>query len=173
MSEGMSEGTPYGGYPAMPGEPAGPPAAAGPAPSTVLTAVKLMFARAAVSLLGLFSVLASRDTLEEQIRASQPTASGATLESAVNVALTVGLVFGVVFLVLYVLLALQVRKGRSWARIVTFVLAGLAIASALGSLLQPANSLSRVVALITLLLDVAIIYLLAQKRSGAYFASRS
>ena len=170
MSESTSS---YGDYPSMPGEPMSQPRPAGPAPSSVLTAVRLMFARAAVSLLGLLSVLASRDALERQIRASQPTATGETLQNAVNVAITVGLVFGVIFLVLYVLLAMQVRKGRSWARIVTFVLAGLAIVSALGSLLQPANGLSRVLALITLLLDVAIIYLLAQRQSGAYFTSRS
>ena len=63
------------------------------------------------------------------------------LGSAVSVAITVGVVFAVVFTALYVLLALQVRTGRSWARIVTWVLAGLSALLGVASLLSPAPGL--------------------------------
>jgi len=56
----------------------------------------------------------------------------------VSVAITVGVVFAVVFTALYVLLALQVRTGRSWARTVTWVLAGLSALLGVVSLLSPA-----------------------------------
>jgi hypothetical protein len=78
-------------------------------------------------------------------------------------------VIGIVFIVLYVLLALQVRKGRNWARIVTWVLAALGVLNALGSLAQPQPGFSRVVGLIAGLIDVAIIVFLLQRPSNEYF----
>ena len=80
--------------------------------------------------------------------------------------------FGLVFAVLYVLLAIQVRKGKNWARIVTFVLAGLGVLGGLLSLLGDGTGLEKGVGVIVLLVDIAIIVLLALKPSSEYFASR-
>lgn len=70
---------------------------------------------------------------------------------------------------LYVVLALQVRQAKNWARITTWVIAGLGVLSALGSLAQPEPAISRLVALISGILDIAIIVLLAQRPSNRYF----
>ncbi len=78
---------------------------------------------------------------------------------------------GLIFIVLYVRLALQVRKGKNWARIGKWVLAAFGVLSALGSLVQTAPVASRVLSLIAGLIDIAIIVLLAQKRSSAYFTN--
>jgi hypothetical protein len=145
------------------------PSAPAAAPPSVLNAVKLMFGRAALSLVGVLATLTSTGALRDQIRAAQPTASTSVVDAAVTAGLVVAVVFALVFVVLYVLLALQVRKGKSWARIVTFVVAGLSALSFLVSLAQPASGLARAVAVVAFLLDVGIIFFLAQKPSAEYF----
>ena len=158
-----------GGYPSMPPAPGGPVTA----PAQVTNAVKLMFARAAISLLGLLVVLLTRDSLRETLQAQNPSLGAGTLDTAVTAAVAFSVVFGLVYLVLYVLLALQVQKGRSWARIVTLVLAGLSVLGGLYSLFAAAPALSKGLGLVTLLLDVAIFALLVSKPAGEYARARS
>lgn len=166
---------PGGDYAPMPAQPFGgpPPATTGPAPAPVQNAVRLMFARAALSVLGVIAALATKDTLREDLRQRNPGASADRLETLVNAAITIGIIVGIVFIVLYLLLALQVRKGKNWARIVTWVLAGLGVFGGLTSLLQDAPAVSRIVSLIGGLLDLAIIVLLAQRPSNEFFRRRT
>lgn len=168
----MSDPTDSGGYASMPADQWRGPQEQGPrtAPAPVLTAVRLMFARAALSLLGLLALLATKSTLKEQILKSKPTVSGSQIDTLLSAAIGIGVVVGLVFIVLYVLLALQVRKGKNWARIVTWVLAGLGVLSALTSLAQPEPLLTRILSLIGAVIDVAVIVLLAQRPSSAYFS---
>ncbi len=157
-------------HPPMPGQPHSGPATAGPAPAPVETAFKLMLARAALSLLSLLALFATKDALREQIEKSN---TGTTdIDTVVNAALTIGVVFGLLFTVLYVALAFQVRKGKSWARIVTFVLAGLSILSGLASLAQPVPAISRILGLLVLIVDIAIVVMLVNKKSGEFFHRR-
>ena len=76
---------------------------------------------------------------------------------------------GIILIVLYVLLALQVRKGKNWARIVTWVLAGLGALGGVTNLAQPQAALTKVIAGIELVLYVVLIVLLALKPSNDYF----
>lgn len=160
---------PGAGYTPMPGETPPAPISGGPAPATVGNAVRLMMIRAALGVLGIIVVLATKSSLKKEILKHNRSADAARLDSLVNTAITVGIVVGIVFIVLYVLLALQVRNGRNWARIVTWVIAGLGVLSALSSLAQPEPALSRVVSAISAILDIAIIVLLAQRPSNQYF----
>ena len=157
----------------MPPVPHQAPAAAGPPPKQVDNAVKLMFVRAGLSLLSLLALFVTQDALRDQLQDADSTLSGGTLDTAVTVALTVGAIFSIIFITLYVLLALQVKKGRSWARIVTLVLAGLSILSGLFSLTQPAPALSRIIGIIILLVEIGIVVLLLSKQAKQYFAARS
>jgi uncharacterized membrane protein len=75
----------------------------------------------------------------------------------------------VIFIVLYVLLALQVQKGKNWARIITWILAAFGVLNALSSLAQTNTGGSRATGLIGGVIDLAIIILLAQKASNDYF----
>jgi hypothetical protein len=164
---------PGAGYPAMPGEPAQLPAMQGPPPPSVANAVKLMMVRAALSLLGLLVLFGTKSSLKEQILKADPTLSATKLDTALTVAITVGIVVAVIFTALYVLLALQVRKGKSWARIVTLVLAALSVLSGLSVLTQPATGLTRLLGVVDLALDVAIIVLLLLRPSAEYFRRRT
>ena len=168
----MDEPTsPPGGYPAMPPEPGRPAGPVGPPPAPVENAVRLMFVRAGLSVLGLLALLLTRESLRTTLLEQNTTLDPSQVDTAVSVALGVGLVLGAIFAVLYVLLALQVRKGRSWARIVTIVIASLSLLAGLANLAQPAPAVTRVLGLLTLLIEVGILYLLLTRPAADYFRS--
>jgi len=154
---------PYTGGPDAP-----TPAAVDPAP--VKTAVTLMFARAALTILGFLVGLTQQDALRTAVRKANPNVD---VDAAVKTALTVTIVLGIIFVVLYILLALQVRKGRNWARIVTWVVAGLGVLGGLASLAGTGTAIGKVLAVVVLVLDIAIIALLARPAASAYFRARS
>jgi hypothetical protein len=165
---------PYGAgpYNPMPGEPPRGPITKGAAPAPVTNAVRLMFTQAGLSVLGFIVLLATKDTLRKEILKKNSDYSAQKLDDVVNAAIAIGIVIGIIFTVLYVLLALQVGKGKNWARIVTWVLAGLGAVAGLASLGQPEPALSRVLSIIGLIIDIAIIVLLMQKPSNEYFRRR-
>jgi hypothetical protein len=162
----------YAGYGSMPPAEYGQQVPVGPAPSSVMYAVRLMFVAAALGGVSLIVALSTKSTLRADIAKKNPGFDSAKLNTAVNVAIGAGVVFGLVFIVLFVLLALQVRKGKNWARVVTWVITGLGIISALASLGQTVAAASRVVGLFSGLLDIAIVVLLLQKPSNAFFKPR-
>ncbi len=141
----------------------------GVAPPPVANAVRLMFIRAALGLLGLIILLATKSALRTAILKRNPGIDSAKVDTLVNSALTVGNFVGLVFIVLYVLLALQVQKGKNWARIVTWVLAGLGVLGALASLAQPQPVLSRILSIVTGIIDAVIIVLLTRRPSNEFF----
>lgn len=145
-----------------------PPQARDPrsAPSTVRNAVRLMFVLAA---LGLIIVFANKDALRTAIADANPGYNTTQLDNAVNAGVTIGAVIGIVLIVLYLLLALQVRKGKNWARIVTWVLAGLGVLGGITNLAQPQAALTKVIAGIELALYIVLIVLLAMGPSNEYF----
>jgi hypothetical protein len=158
------------GYAPMPGEPARGPVTRGPAPSSVRTAVRLMFLNVAIGVLGIIALFATKDTLKKEILKHHRSYSTSKLDHAVNGAVAIGTIFAIVFIVLYVLLALQVGKGRNWARIVTWILAGLGVLAALSTFAQPEPAASRVLSILGGLVDLAIIIFLARRPSNEYFA---
>jgi hypothetical protein len=166
MSDQTSTGS---NYAPMPSEPGRAPATAGAAPSSVRNAVTLMYVRAALGLVGIVVLLATKDTLKKELLKKNPTADAAKLDSLFNTAIAAGIVGAVVFLVLYVLLAMQVAKGKQWARIVTLILAGLGVLSLLLAFASTAPALSHVVSIVSGLIDLAILVLLLTGGSGAYF----
>jgi hypothetical protein len=137
----------------------------GERPPPVTNAVRLMFLRVGIGLISIIVLFATKNDLKKQLLKNNVNAT----DSTVNAAIAVGAVIGIVFLVLYALLAVKVSKGRNWARIVTWVLAGLGILFGLIGLGSPAPGLSRILSILDLLIDVAIVVLLAQPVSSRYF----
>jgi hypothetical protein len=168
----MSDQYGVGPYNPMPGEPYRGPIVKGPAPAPVTNAVRLMFVSVALSVLGLIVVLATKDSLKKDILKKHTDYSATKLDDVLNAAIVFAVVIGVVYIVLYVLLALQVGKGKNWARIVTWVLAGLGVLGALTTFSQPGTAANRVLTVIGGLIDVAIIVFLMQKPSNEYFRKR-
>lgn len=153
---------PHGGVPVGPKDPR-------TAPPTVRRAVVIMFVLAALSLLGLIIVVADKSALRKAIEDANTSYDSQQINDAVNAAVTIAVVIGLILIVLYLLLALQVRKGKNWARIVTWVFAGLGVLGSLSTLAQPQAALSKVIAAVQLVLDVVLIVLLAMRASNEYF----
>ena len=160
-------------YGSMPPAEYSPSVPAGPAPSSVLNAVRLMFVGAAIAVVAVIVAISTKSTIKSKIAAKNPDFDSQKLNTAVNVTIGSLVVFGIIVVVLFVWLALKVRKGRNWARIVTWVLSGIGILGALGSLGQNVSGASRAVSLVGGVLDVAVVVLLMQKTSNAYFKPRA
>jgi uncharacterized membrane protein YcjF (UPF0283 family) len=160
----------YEPMPAAP--PPGPPPPKGPPPSNVLLAVRLMFVNVGLGVIGLILAFALKSQIRDSIRDKYPDYTASHIDNLVNTAVVIAVVVAAIFVVLYALLALQVQKGKNWARIVTFVFAALGAISALSSLAQNTAALSKVLSIIQGVLDVAIIVLLARGESGSYFRKR-
>jgi len=149
-----------------PGRPADPESSP---PADVLRAVQLMFARVAVGVVSAVVTVTSGDAIKGSIRAGDPALGPDEVESqyARTVGIAIGL--GVVVAVLFVLLALQVLEGRNWARIVTWVVAGLGVLGGVLALFSSGTLLEKAITVIALLLDVRIIVLLASRSANEYF----
>ena len=92
-----------------------------PAPTPVRTAVKLMYAGAAVSAVYLIILLA---IVIGDIKAVHASWNGHRLATAPSI--TLGIVSGLVVIALWLWMARANRQGRNWARILSTVLFGLA-----------------------------------------------
>jgi hypothetical protein len=159
--------------------PAHPTAATAPPP--VRLAVKLVYARIAVTLLGLLLTVAYVD---EAAAATAGGAAGAGTEFA-GLAVGLGLAFSVLGAVvataLWVVLAIFTGRGHGWARIVLAVFAGLAVLSALLTAASLAISaatdlpsgippvLTVLLTVVSLALWAAIVVLLWRPASSAFF----
>lgn len=135
----------------------------------VLNAVRLMYLRGLLGVVSLIVLFATRDELKKRILEQTPNADDTTVGSAITVAAALG----IVILVVYLLLAMQVGRGKNWARIVTWVIAALGILGFLGGLAQPAPMLSRIISVLAVLIDIAIAVLLILAPSNEYFSASS
>lgn len=160
---------PPGSYPSMAPAPWETPAVQGPPPSTVVNAFKLILVQAALSLVNVVVTLLTVDSIKEQVRTASPSLDQSLVDTAASMAITVAVTFGIIGIVVWVLLAFKVRAGKNWARIVTFVFAGLGLLSGLASFAQPSSVFSHIVLLVAVAIDIALIVLLTRGPSAEYF----
>ena len=113
----MSQPYPSTGQPAGPLQP--------PAPAPVLTAVKLMYAGAAVSAVTLIISLALIPAVGAVLGNATPSLTAAQV-SHVNILITLAMVFGLAVIAVWLSMARAAGQGRNWARILSTVLFGLA-----------------------------------------------
>lgn len=170
--------------------PSGPPAWSGPSeqpawapsdaaghgarpepPKSILTAVKLMYVGAGISLvLGLFGLL-SRDDARDNAAESDPTLTADELDTAANVYVGFIVVVSLISVGLWLWMAAKNKAGRSWARVVATVMGGLNILFAAYAL--TGGGLGFVVNLISLVLAAYILYLLYRRESSEYYTAVS
>jgi hypothetical protein len=174
--EGQGPGQ-FPGMESMPGYQA--PTAGAPVaqPPSIAMAVKLMYAGAALSLLGLLSTFLFRDTIRDAVqKASDDAATKMTsseIDAAVGVAITFAVVFGLIGVALWLWMASANGKGRKWARVVATVFFALSVLSTLGSLIQHPPALSLIISIVSLALGAYIIYLLYRPESTQYYNAQS
>ena len=150
------------------------PHGAGPLtpPPPLALAVKLMYAGAALSVLGIVIALALQGQRTDLVleSAGMGEVGADSFGAFFTIAAVVG---GLVGLVLWVVNAVFNAKGKKWARILSTVLAGLFVLSTLGSLAQPALPVDRVLAFVQLALAIGIVVLLWRPESSRFYQAAS
>ncbi len=144
-----------------------------PAPGSVLTAVKLMYAGAAVSLLGLILSLATVGSIKAAILKANPSYTTTKLHAAEGVAIGIIVAEAIIGVALWIWMALANKRGRSWARIVASVLFGLNTLVLIANVSQPHASVALLYNVVLWLIGLAAIVLLWRRQSSAYFQARS
>ena len=149
-----------------------------PKPSTLINAVRLIWAGGALSLIGVIVTLSFSGRIKTAVTnaaiksnrtaASQHKAllTAAQIHSLANATVTLLAVFGVVGVLLWVWMAWANNRGRAWARIVATVLFGL---NTIAVLLEIGRaSVSLIVVLLGWLIGLGAIVLLWNKQTSQY-----
>jgi hypothetical protein len=139
-----------------------------PAPAPVRTAVKLMYAGAAVSAVPLIIALAySGDINAYHLTVLDHTLTTAQLIQWRPLIITLVIAAGLVEPALWLWMARATSKGRNWARIVSTVLFGLATLQLAGNIRDGAALV--IIAVLTWLVGLAAVWLLWYPPSSASF----
>jgi hypothetical protein len=138
-------------------------------PRSVLNAVKLMYAGAALEVIAVIIAVVTIGTLKSAILARHPAYTAAQLHSA-EVARTVPLVIGgLIAIGLWLWMAWANGKGRSWARIVSAVFFGINTLDLLISLLQVHAVATLIIGVVIWLVGLGAVVLIFSKESGAFY----
>lgn len=162
--------------PAVPYRPAPgwsvPPASARPRiPRSVLTAVRLMYAGAAVSLVNVIVNLTAINQIKTAFETQHPLAQNAAQGVAALAAAAV-VISGAVSIGLWLKLASASRKGRSWARTAGTILFGLDTIGSLGTLGRTGIPVAKTFGVLIWLIGFIAVIELWRRQSSDYFDSR-
>jgi hypothetical protein len=140
-------------------------------PATVLTAVKLMYAGAAVSAISLVATLVTIGSLKTAIHKRSPNLTPAELHSAEVAGVVAAVIFGLIGIGLWIWMARANQAGKNWARITSTVFFGLDTLGALASFRQAETLLSRLISLLVWLIGLGAVLMLWRRESSEYFAT--
>ena len=142
------------------------------APQSVLNAVKLMYAGAAVSAVSLIISLVSIGGTKDAIKKARPSLTAAQVNQLNTFIIALAVVSGVIGVALWLWMARKSGQGKNWARILSTVLFGLATLDLFGVVSQPKTVLGLVFPLLTWLIGLGAIVFLWRGESTEFFKSR-
>ena len=140
-----------------------------PAPPSVLNAVKLMYVGAAISTVSLIVSLADISGTKAAIRKARPNLTATQVSQLNTFIITLAVVSGVVGIALWLWMARANGRGKSWARIVSTVLFGLATLDLIGVFSQPKTILGLVFPVLTWLVGAGAVFLLWRKDNNSFY----
>ena len=140
-----------------------------PAPPSVVNAVKLMYAGAAISTVSLVVTLADLGAVKSAVKKAKPTWTAAQVNSYDRFLISLAVVSGLIGIGLWLWMAWANRQGRNWARIVSSVLFSLATLDLIGVFSQPKTAIGLVFPLLTWLVGLGAIILLWRKDNADFY----
>jgi hypothetical protein len=140
-----------------------------PAPQSVLNAVKLMYAGAAVSTVSLIISLATIGGTKDAIKKAKPSLTATQINQLNTFIIALAVVSGVIGVALWLWMARKNGEGKSWARILSTVLFALATVDLFGVLSQPKTVLGLVFPVLTWLIGLGAIVFLWRRESTEFF----
>jgi hypothetical protein len=159
----------YGDIPGAPYNMPPPPQRPG-APASVLTAVKLIYAGAALSVISLIIGLTQKDAIRKIIATRNPNLTESQLNVSVNIGLVSGAIVALLAVGLWLWMASANKKGYNWARVVSSVLFGINTLGLLYVLFAAGNTaIQKVVAVLIWLVGLGAVVFLWRSDSSAYF----
>lgn len=153
-------------------EPPSWPATAGAEeqPPSIRKAVRLMWAGAALTALGILLNFFMTDEIKDAIRDADSSLTSSEVDDRLAFFLTIGVVFGLIAIGLWLWMASANGQGKPWARTVATVLGGLNVLFFLLGLAQGGNTaLGIVLGLISVALAATILFFLYQEDSNRYY----
>jgi hypothetical protein len=148
-----------------------------PPPSSIQTAVRLMYAGAALSAISLIieftSISATKRAIRKANLASHHPLTASQLNSLVTVSIALIAVVGIIGIGLWLWMAAMNRRGRSWARIVSLVFFILYTLDVLLGLLRPHVGLILIITFVTWLVALGATVFLWQRTSTEYYQAGS
>ena len=146
-----------------------------PAPQSVLNAVKLMYAGAAVSafslIVSLIIPLADVAGTKASLKRAHPSLTASQVDQAFNIGIAVAFVSGVIGTALWLWMARENGQGQSWARILSTVLFGVSRLSLFATLNAP-SVLGVVFAALIWIIGAGAVFLLWRRESTEFFKPR-
>jgi hypothetical protein len=142
-----------------------------PAPTSITRAIRLMYAGAVASLIGIGVDFVGIGHIKTRIANANHKLSPAQVTSAEHVAVVVFIVGGLIASGLWIWMARVSGQGKSWARIVSTVLFALDTILqfiGLGGGLSPAG---RIFSIVIWLIGLVTVIMLWQRGSSEYFQS--
>jgi hypothetical protein len=143
-----------------------------PAPQSVLNAVKLMYAGAAVSAVSLIISLATIGGTKDAIKKAKPSLTATQVNQLNTFIIALAVVSGVIGVALWLWMARANGQGKNWARILSSVLFFLATLDLFGVLSQPKTALGLIFPVLTWLVGLGAVILLWRKESTEFFKPR-
>ena len=140
-------------------------------PRSVVTAVRLMYAGAAVTAIGLVISVIAIATGEKALRASHKHATLAQLHATQNFLITIAVVSGLVEIAAWLFMARANRGGLKWARIAASVLFALSTWSFVSHLFGAITIGNMIYSAAMWLVGLGAIFFLWRQESSAYYAS--
>jgi hypothetical protein len=140
-------------------------------PSSVKTAVKLMYAGAVINALSLIISLATVGSLKSTLHKAAPSLTPSQLHSYEVFFVTITVVSGVIGIGLWVWMARANQAGKSWARITGTVFFGIYTLLLLLGIARAGAAASTLVSILTWLIGLGTVILLWRRESSAYFSA--
>lgn len=148
-----------------------------PVPQSLLLAVKVMYAGAAVSLISLVVTLFSHGAIHDAVVQQNAKQTGtrhltaSQVGAAVNVAFGIGIVLGIIGIGLWLWMARTNQAGRWWARIVATVLCVLNVLSTISALTRSGSTtFTTILAIVLVIIGIVATVLLYRPDSSDYFS---
>jgi hypothetical protein len=141
-----------------------------PMPNSVQTAVKLMYAGAALSFIELLVGLVTIGSVKAAIIKAYPRYTASQVHSLEVASILIGVLVGVIAIALWLWMARANAAGRNYARITGTVFFGLNTLFLLTSLARPHASLGLVFNILVWLAGLGAVIMLWRRESAPYFS---
>ena len=138
-------------------------------PRTVVNAVRLMYAGAAIEVVALIVALVTRGSLKTAILKTHPHYTLAQLHTAENVRTGILVIAALIAVGAWLWMAWANGRGRSWARTVSAVLFGIDTLSLFVSVGAARAAGTLIVGVVIWLVGLTVIVLIFNKSSGPFY----